>query len=351
MLRISIVRGDVLDHECDLLSLKHADGFHGADETVAGRIGFADDVVAKSFALTPGTKIKARQVLFIGVGPLSDFRYAEIRAFGRRAIKLAGELLEDPQKIAMTIHGPGYGLDEKEAFLSLLGGILDAVHSKERPAGLRQLDIVESDQRRVVRLRRLLAQTFKIESAPIVKRGSVSVFPRGDNRSVLTQVLATPFDDEEGATTYGEASKLKLANYGQASERKLRLFVAMPFKEEWSDEYDIAIVEATQETNILCERIDHQAFVGDVMSQVHARIASYQGMLALLNDANPNVCLEVGYAWGKGKPTILIAKKGQALPFDISGQKCIVYKNIADLRSKLKTELKALVENGTLRHR
>jgi nucleoside 2-deoxyribosyltransferase len=74
-------------------------------------------------------------------------------------------------------------------------------------------------------------------------------------------------------------------------------------------------------------------------------------MLALLNDANPNVFLEIGYAWAKEKPTVLMVKKGHKLPFDITGQKCIVYSSINELRTKLKAELKALVDNGTLANR
>jgi hypothetical protein len=46
-----------------------------------------------------------------------------------------------------------------------------------------------------------------------------------------------------------------------------------------------------------------------------------------------------------------MVKKGQTLPFDITGQKCIVYSNITDLRNRLKIELKALIENGTLASR
>jgi hypothetical protein len=38
--KIEIVRGDVADVPCDILLLKHADGFHGADAYLAGRIDF-----------------------------------------------------------------------------------------------------------------------------------------------------------------------------------------------------------------------------------------------------------------------------------------------------------------------
>jgi len=70
------------------------------------------------------------------------------------------------------------------------------------------------------------------------------------------------------------------------------------------------------------------------------------GVLALLNDANPNVFLEIGFAWGTGKPTILMTKKGTALPFDVQGQKCIQYTSIANLRSLLTAELTSLKSQG-----
>jgi hypothetical protein len=34
------------------------------------------------------------------------------------------------------------------------------------------------------------------------------------------------------------------------------MFVAMPFKDDYTAEYDIAITEATQHANIVCERLD-----------------------------------------------------------------------------------------------
>ena len=341
MLSVSIVQDDVLKRRCDLLVLKHADGFHGVDEVVARRISFRDEV--GKFKLLPGKRTKARQVLFIGVGPLGSFRYREIRQFGRSALKLAGKLVGHPRTIAMTIHGPGYGLDEGEAFLSLVGGLLDAVSANLQPASLETLYIVEQDSKRVARLRRLLASALEGRPGLIAKTGSVnfstSSGPRAGKASQATSVL----DHEE--------AKNELADYGTASERKLTLFVAMPLGDKWTDEYEIAMVEAAQHAEIVCERIDHRAFVGDITSEVRKRIASQHGMIALLNGANPNVFLEIGYAWGKGKPTILLLKKGQKVPFDIGGHKRIVYNSIVDLRNKLKAELKALKDDGTLQQR
>jgi hypothetical protein len=123
----------------------------------------------------------------------------------------------------------------------------------------------------------------------------------------------------------------------------------MPFKEEFNDEWEISIQEAANSLQMLCERIDKTAFVGDISTEIKRRIEQYDGLIALLNGANPNVFLEIGYAWARNKPTVLLAKKGEELPFDIRGQRCIIYTGIADLRTKLKSELQQLQSDGVIR--
>jgi hypothetical protein len=100
------------------------------------------------------------------------------------------------------------------------------------------------------------------------------------------------------------------------------------------------------EGGIICERLDKEAYTGDVLAQIKARLQIGHGVLALLDGANPNVLLEIGFAWGARKPTVLIAKKGTSLPFDIQSQKCIYYSSIADLRRSLTKELAALKKKG-----
>jgi hypothetical protein len=54
------------------------------------------------------------------------------------------------------------------------------------------------------------------------------------------------------------------------------------------------------------------------------------------------VYLEIGYAWGKGRPTILIAKDIDSLPFDVRGYHCQKYGNITALEGILERELREL---------
>jgi hypothetical protein len=58
--------------------------------------------------------------------------------------------------------------------------------------------------------------------------------------------------------------------------------------------------------------------------------------------ANPNVYLEVGYAWGRGRPTILLVRDLKELKFDVAAYRCLVYRNIRDLETQLSRELQHL---------
>ena len=64
---------------------------------------------------------------------------------------------------------------------------------------------------------------------------------------------------------------------------------------------------------------DLSAFTGDVMTWVRERIKTSSFVLAELTGANPNVYLEVGFAWGCGIPTILLVKDSEKLKFDTRG--------------------------------
>lgn len=78
------------------------------------------------------------------------------------------------------------------------------------------------------------------------------------------------------------------------------------------------------------------------MDWVRNRIKTAKLVIADLTEANPNVYLEVGYAWGCEVPTVLLTKDTDDLKFDTRGQRCLPYKRIKDLEDSLTKELKAL---------
>ncbi len=87
MVQLTVVNDDITERPCDLLLfLKHADGFYSIDEVVSERIRFSSNVPVGEEVFFVGRNIEASKVLYIGVGPIGQFRYPQIRAFGRRAL-------------------------------------------------------------------------------------------------------------------------------------------------------------------------------------------------------------------------------------------------------------------------
>ena len=105
------------------------------------------------------------------------------------------------------------------------------------------------------------------------------------------------------------------------------------------------LIQAVRKAGFLCERADLSAFTGDIMQWVRDRIYSAALVVADLTGANPNVYLEVGYAWGCGKPTVLLARDKPPSEFDARGHRCLVYKRIQDLETLLAQELQNLRQN------
>jgi hypothetical protein len=319
---IDVACGDVLSFEADVLALKHAGGrLYGADREVAAALSTvgveirdALPEVGKSLLQSSRGAVKSSLVLFLGTPGLYDFDYAEIREFGRRVL---AALAHEPEvrHVALTLHGPGYGLDESEAFRAEVAGLLDAVAAGEYPPVLKRITIVEISEGRAARLTSLLAG---LEPGALPVRGATDHALRGDN------------------------ARETLNNAGVRSSEKSHVFVAMPFAAEFDDLFHYGIQGAVNAAGYLCERADLAAFTGDVIDWVKNRIASARLLVADLSSANPNVYLEVGYAWGRGIPTVLLAKHEQDLKFDVRGQRCLIYNSIRHLEETLTAELRAL---------
>jgi hypothetical protein len=276
----------------------------------------------KGFRLVDGVSgITARQVLFLGVVPLYSFGYAEIRDFSRRVLSELAGSAPHIQRIAMTLHGAGYGLDENEAFESEVAGLADAIHSLDFPENLTEVIIVEGNRGRARRLNDVLKQ----------------LLPSGAISTIVQKGLENNQDNSE---------KLRTAGFTSAS--KNHVFVAMPFKDEMDDIYHYGIQGAVRAAGFLCERADIASFTGDVMDWVRKRVRTAALMVADLTEANPNVYLEVGYAWGCEIPTVLLVKDTDHLRFDTQGQRCLLYNKIKDLEDSLTKELKTLKDNGTI---
>lgn len=329
----AIVQSDIFDIDAEVIALKYAQAYYGVDKKLANSLTQAGIPLSD---LQPSVDAyayvgiaqyaRAKHALFVGVPPLMSFDYRAIRHFASHVLYGVNRYAPEATHVCMTIHGAGYGLDEIEACLAQLEGCLDVIQSLHQEPflpNLQRITIAERNSSRVERLREAINQYLISSTSP-------------------TKVTRGPQDGIYRLDTRTDKFVLPIARGGAGSRDKPRVFVAMSFDESLYDLFHYGIEPPVKAAGFLCERMDHTSFTGDIMSQLKQRIETASLVIAEMSGANPNVYLEVGYAWGKNKPTLLVAKSVEDLRFDARGHRCIKYGIIKDLEVKLTEELAAL---------
>jgi hypothetical protein len=316
-IEISVQCADVANVPADLLLLKHAQSFYGADEAVAARLtergvcNEADIAPANGshVLLETSGAIAAKRTLFLGTPRLGEFRYREMAQFARRAINIIDENRLPIRTLASTVHGPGYGLDVAESLRALILGFQQGLATSPLPK-LERIIFAERNARRCELLQTLL-QEVEIVSAPhAAAPGQPAALAATATLNVGTTPAAEPVN-------------------------KRSVFVAMPFAEEFEDIYQFGIYSTIRRCGYICEKVDESVFAGSIVDRIMDGIRNARFVIADLTLEKPNVYLEVGYAWGTNKPVILLAREGQRLHFDLSHHKCLFYKTIGKLAEGL----------------
>jgi hypothetical protein len=325
LIKIDVAIADVVNFKADVLALKYAQKLYGVDNHVVDLLadaGVAEESLRPDldkYSLTDSRgAIAASSVLLLGVRTLPEFGYQEIRKFSRTVLAALCAVAPETEHVCMTLHGANFGLDEVEAFQSEVAGLLEAVQDGDFPKGLRRVSIVEINRPRAERLDAALSE-------------------------LLPGRTLSPSPSLAGVSS---AARHQLRSVGYASEGRPHVFVAMPFSADMHDTFHYGIQGAVRNAGYICERADLSTFTGDILDWVRRRIKTAQLLVADLTSANPNVYLEVGYAWGCEVPTILLSKESSELKFDVRGQRCILYKSIKDLEEKLTRELVELSDGG-----
>jgi len=342
----TIVPDDIRAFSADVVVLKHAQGFLGADKAVAHELYLAG-IGNEKLACKPddyrflGTRggIQAGHVLYVGMPPISQIDYQQIKEFAARSLLILQSEAPQARHVALTIHGPGFWLDEVESFLAEFQGCLEAIQMGAMPAALERITIVERNGKRVERLRQALDEQLagadyagRVETHWAYRLTPVREIRRGHAPPAPAPPAPKGFGTVELAASTHRA--------------KPHAFVAMPFKKEMDDVFYYGIQGPVRSAGYLCERVDQEAFTGDILDRVKQKIESAAVVIADLTGANPNVYLEVGYAWGQERPTVLIAASEKELQFDVRGQRCLTYERIRDLEEALTKELSELKDQG-----
>ncbi|WLD91770.1 hypothetical protein [Alkalihalobacillus sp. AL-G] len=129
-----------------------------------------------------------------------------------------------------------------------------------------------------------------------------------------------------------------LLNHG-IQEKELEVdrytaFLLTSFDEKYKNISD-AIKNTCRGIGLECLRGDEEYVAGDLLPHILKHIVKARIIIANIDGRNPNVYYELGIAHALGKPTILISKTIDKVPFDIKSKNIIQYKDAYDLHQKL----------------
>src|SRR5258707_4299144 len=109
--QFSIESEDITTFAADVVVLKYARSFHGADQAVALALALVgvraeelQPAVGSYNYIATKAGIPSPYVIYIGTETLRSFRYDQIEAFGAQALAILSQEQPDAQHIAMTLH-------------------------------------------------------------------------------------------------------------------------------------------------------------------------------------------------------------------------------------------------------
>lgn len=164
-LSISVKNDDPLAIQTDLLAVQYPQRLYGLINRVVelcvsshrhvllpqrGVVRFLEGV----------SGIAASRLLIVGVAPVSEYDYRDLRAFVHRALSHVSAITE-VQHVVLPAYGPpAYRLDDSKAFEAEVAGIVDAIRDTRISEHLRAIDVAERDPDRATRLRDALGSVF-----------------------------------------------------------------------------------------------------------------------------------------------------------------------------------------------
>lgn len=121
-------------------------------------------------------------------------------------------------------------------------------------------------------------------------------------------------------------------------------FVAMEFQEPFETLYREVIHPCLNELNVNVLKGDEIAGPGIIVDDIRRQIAEARIVIAEITAPNQNVFYELGYAHALNKPTILLARRGKELPFNVRSYRVIFYDDSIGGKPALERSLKSHIE-------
>lgn len=170
---------------------------------------------------------------------------------------------------------------------------------------------------------------------------------RGDN--VTLSIDGVPVATAQGSSPMGAPRQAGVFCRGdhlitirgfQAELDKPRAFAVMQFSPDFDDVYQDVVREVCVGYDLDILRADEVSGPGLVIGDIIRHLGLAQLVIADITPTNANVYFEVGYALALNKPTILLARKGTPLPFDVAGFRVLFYEDSIGGKKKLEEGLR-----------
>lgn len=118
-------------------------------------------------------------------------------------------------------------------------------------------------------------------------------------------------------------------------EKKNRVFIAMPFGDDYRDSYEYGVKIVLDQLGIEYYRADGEVSNKDIMCKICCELQSCGKVIANISGLNPNVMLELGLAYGLGKKVIILKDKKTSSISDLGSIEYIEYAHAGELQQKL----------------
>jgi hypothetical protein len=142
-------------------------------------------------------------------------------------------------------------------------------------------------------------------------------------------------------TAEEEVDQARIAQVAAGKKKPPRIFVVMPFADEFVDVYVLGIRDVAEKLGFAVQRADDIEHNSNILEVIQRQIRQSDVVVADMTGRNANVFYEIGYALALERQTILICRKGEVIPFDLQAMNHISYSSIVDLKERLEKRLKA----------
>jgi hypothetical protein len=147
-----------------------------------------------------------------------------------------------------------------------------------------------------------------------------------DDIKLISENLPHPLlGDQIGLFAWGQ-SQVTFSNL-QVSAGKPQAFVVMQFGEPYDSFHQEVIVPIAKRLGLEAVRGDDIYGPGIILNDIIRHIEQADVVIAEITPVNANVFYELGYAHALQKQVILLAEASVQLPFDLTGYRCILYKD------------------------